>query len=317
MKKLCSMLLVLSMLLSLICTASAASPEAVKAANALHSLGLFQGVGTNQDGTPNYDLDRTPNRMEAVTMLVRLLGKEDEAKAGTWNTPFTDVAGWAKPYVGYAYKNALTNGISSNKFGGTDIVTASQYITFVLRALGYDGSTDFKWDAAWELSDKVGITNGQYNANTPFTRGDVAIISNNALSAKQKGSNRTLSQLISISKDYTYLALSDFESIKLEYPHAEGQIGYVTSYIDVNGHTIVLTNIFYKIIKNYSRLTYHDMTTGQTIKDARSHFDTMIDRAYGAKKLNYMDMKIAMLTHISDAMQGKEGTVIERDRLNK
>lgn len=199
MKRLLSLLLVLAMSLSLLCTVSAASPEATEAADALHDLGLFQGVGTNQDGTPNYDLDRAPNRYEAVTMLVRLLGKEEEAKTGTWKMPFKDVAEWAKPYVGYAYQNKLTSGISADKFGGTGLVTASQYITFVLRALGYDSSTDFKWDAAWELSDKVGFTNGEYNASSAFTRGDVAIISYRALSAKLKGQDETLLQSLSNS----------------------------------------------------------------------------------------------------------------------
>lgn len=196
MKRLLSLLLVLAMSLSLLCTVSAASPEATEAADALHDLGLFQGVGTNQDGTPNYDLDRAPNRYEAVTMLVRLLGKEEEAKTGTWNTPFTDVAEWAKPYVGYAYENGLTNGISADKFGGTNLVTASQYITFVLRALGYDSSSDFKWDAAWELSDKLSITTGQYNSSSAFTRGDVAIISNRALDVAIVDSNDTLLGLL-------------------------------------------------------------------------------------------------------------------------
>ena len=192
MKKLISLLLAFVLASSFICTVSAASPESLSAANALHDLGLFQGVGTNQDGTPNYDLDRAPNRFEAVTMLVRLLGKEKEAKAGTWNTPFTDVADWAKPYVGYAYSNKLTNGISDTAFGGTDLVTASQYITFVLRALGYDSSKDFKWDAAWELSDELGLTNGQYNESSSFNRGDVAIISNNAFYTKMANSEKTL-----------------------------------------------------------------------------------------------------------------------------
>ncbi|MBE6935640.1 MAG: hypothetical protein E7458_03970, partial [Ruminococcaceae bacterium] len=31
-----------------------------------------------------------------------------EAETETWNTPFTDVDEWAKPYVGYAYANGLT-----------------------------------------------------------------------------------------------------------------------------------------------------------------------------------------------------------------
>ena len=198
MKRLTSILLVLVIALSLVCTVSAASPEAKNAADALHDLGLFQGVGTNADGTPNYDLDRAPNRMEAVTMLVRLLGKEDEAKAGSWTTPFTDVADWAKPYVGYAYANKLTNGVSDTAFGGKDLVTASQYITFILRALGYDSSTDFKWNAAWELSDKLGITDGRYNASSSFTRGDVAVISNSSLDAKLKGQETTLRETLQL-----------------------------------------------------------------------------------------------------------------------
>jgi len=119
-------------------------------------------------------------------MLVRLLGKEGEAKAGTWDIPFTDVADWAKPYVGYAYANGLANGTGATTFGGDSLVTASQYLTFVLRALGYSSDTDFRWDAAWELSDKLGITSGQYSATSAavFLRSDVAQISESALFAK-------------------------------------------------------------------------------------------------------------------------------------
>lgn len=49
-------------------------------------------------------------RSEAVTMLVRLLGRENEALSGKWETPFTDVPAWAEPYVGLAYENGLTTG---------------------------------------------------------------------------------------------------------------------------------------------------------------------------------------------------------------
>lgn len=170
------------MLLSLVPTAFAASDKALAAANALYELELFKGVGTNSDGTPDFDLDRAPTRNEALTMLVRLLGKENEALFGAWNIPFTDVADWAKPYVGYAYTNGLTIGTSATTFGGDDTVTASQYITFILRALGYESDTDFQWDQAWELSDGLGLTKGEYGADTlNFNRGDVAILSNRAL----------------------------------------------------------------------------------------------------------------------------------------
>ena len=145
--------LVLCLMLTLTPFASAASDEASEAANALYELGLFQGTAENADGTPVFDLDRAPTRAEAVTMLVRLLGGEDAALAGDWDTPFTDVPEWAEPYVGYAYSKGLTDGTGETAFGSDASVTAAQYITFVLRALGDESGADFEWDRAWELSD--------------------------------------------------------------------------------------------------------------------------------------------------------------------
>ena len=192
MKRILSVVLALLTALALPTAAFAATPDATAAANTLHELGLFQGSGTNADGTPNYDLDRSMTRHEAVTMLVRLLGKEDEAKAGNWTIPFTDVADWARPYVGYAYANGLANGVDTAAFGGSQTVNAAQYLTFTLRALGYESGTDFQWNAAWELTDYLGITSGQYGSGSAFTRGDVAVVSCNALGAYPKGSSYTL-----------------------------------------------------------------------------------------------------------------------------
>ena len=53
----------------------AASDEAVNAAEELYARGLFKGTGTDSDGLPIFDLDRTPTRNEAVTMLVACSGK--------------------------------------------------------------------------------------------------------------------------------------------------------------------------------------------------------------------------------------------------
>lgn len=194
-KRIVCFLLVSILLVSLVPTAFAAGTEATDAANVLHELGLFNGTGTDENGNPIYDLDRAPSRAEAVTMLVRLLGKGDEAVNGTWDIPFTDVADWAKPYVGYAYANSLTSGTSATTFGGDVTVSATQYLTFILRALGYDSSTDFKWDAAWELSDELGFTSGEYNAETTtFLRGDVVKISLAALNAGLKNEDILLIQ---------------------------------------------------------------------------------------------------------------------------
>ncbi len=200
MKKLLAVSLILALLLCLCPAVYATTDEASAAAQKLNDLGMFRGVGYNADGTLNFDLERTPNRFEAVTMLVRLLGKEDEANAGTWNTPFTDLVPWAKPYVGYAYAHGLTNGTGAATFGGAGEVNAAQFITFVLRALGYsDAEGDFRWDYPWLMSDPLGLTHAQYDYDRPFTRGDAAIVCAAALDHLLKGTNTTLLQSLFIS----------------------------------------------------------------------------------------------------------------------
>ncbi|MBQ1216204.1 MAG: hypothetical protein IIX88_07720, partial [Firmicutes bacterium] len=79
MRKLIAVMLVIAMLLSMATVAFAAEdPEAKKAADSLNKLGLFAGTGTNPDGTPIYNLEGIPTRSQAITMLVKLLGKETE-----------------------------------------------------------------------------------------------------------------------------------------------------------------------------------------------------------------------------------------------
>lgn len=192
MKKLLCPLFALLIVLSLSTAAFAADYSAEESANALYELGLFQGTGETANGKPIYSLDAAPTRAQAVTMLVRLLGKEAEAKAGTWTVPFSDLADWARPYVGYAYANGLTNGLSAERFGSDDKVTANQYLAFILRALGYSSERDFQWDKANAFSDSLGLTHGEYRASHSFTRGDTARISFAALAQTRKGSEETL-----------------------------------------------------------------------------------------------------------------------------
>ena len=220
MKRVCSWLLAGALSLGLTAPAFAVGNEAAKAADTLYSLGLFSGTGTKADGTPIFDLERAPTRHEAVTILVNLLGKKEEALNGTWDIPFTDVADWAKPFVGYAYANGLTSGTSATKFGGNDLVSAAQYLTFVLKVLGYEVGTDFQWNKAWELSDKIGLTNGEYNENTTeFLRADLAAISNNALDVRLKGSRTML-----LRKIYNQLLAESWEEEARKRPLASFNI---------------------------------------------------------------------------------------------
>ena len=186
-----------------------------RAANDLYALGLFKGTGTDVFGKPKFDLLVKPSRQVAITMLVRLLGKEAEASSKTWEHPFTDVEKWAEPYVGYAYANGLTKGVSSDKFGANDLVTTYQYLTFALRALGYDdGAGDFKWDDPLPLSRSIELTAEDYPNNKPdFYRGDIAIISHLALQRDMKNGPALMEYLV----DAGAVDMEDVEAIGLDH----------------------------------------------------------------------------------------------------
>lgn len=195
MKRIVSVCLVLCLCLGLVPVTAAAREFTFEEslADDLYILGLFKGVTEgNEYGQPvEYALDRAPTRTEALVMLIRTLGVEKEALNGTWSHPFTDVAAWADPYVGYAYENGLTKGVSETEFG-RDNATCVQYVTFMLRALGYDDAKgDFKWDNPYELAWSCHILPGIVD-NHDFLRADVVIISYAALAAKLKGSETTL-----------------------------------------------------------------------------------------------------------------------------
>jgi hypothetical protein len=82
----------------------------------------------------------------------------------------------------------------------------------ILRALGYVSDTqvdpgesyDFCWDTAWELSDQIGLTGGEYNENCGtvlgsggFRRADLAVISWGALDASPKSGETLRSTAVS------------------------------------------------------------------------------------------------------------------------
>jgi len=180
---------------SLTTAADAATYQALGAADALFELGLFKGIGNNADGTPNYNLDGRATRETAATIIVRLIGKESEALGkSSYTMPFSDVSSWALQYVGWAYTNGYISGTSPTTFSGKTDITAQQYLTLLLRVLGYSESAgDFTYAGACAFAAKIGLTDGSYtNYTKNFTRGDIAVISYAALGLKMKNSENTL-----------------------------------------------------------------------------------------------------------------------------
>jgi len=192
MKKICS--LFLSILIMLSCCSISVSAqrdvsEQEKNAAVLKDLGLFKGVSDTE-----FDLGRAPSRVEALVMLIRVLGKEGEALDKDRAHPFTDVPEWADKYVGYAYESKLTNGQSATQFG-TGEASAAMFVTFVLRALGYSDTNgeDFVWSDPFTLAKEIGVVTDSVELEG-FLRADVVTIAVNSLDVKLKNSETKLYQ---------------------------------------------------------------------------------------------------------------------------
>ncbi|MBQ2840520.1 MAG: hypothetical protein IJE70_04150 [Oscillospiraceae bacterium] len=186
MKKSISLLLCLLICMSFLPTFAFAANRDLSLhesiASDLKALNLFKGVSET-----DFDLDRAPTRLEALIMLIRVLGKEKEALSGNWSHPFKDVPQWADKYVGYAYTNKLTNGVSATEFGSRN-ANCAMYLTFVLRALGYSDANgkDFTWDNPYDKATYCGILPPGVDIKN-FLRADVALVSHAALECSVNG----------------------------------------------------------------------------------------------------------------------------------
>lgn len=184
-KKIISLLLVTVITVTLAVTTASCkeyTDEQVRMADALNHIGLFLGTGKG------YELERKLNRAESITLVVRMLGQEKTASEKTYNIPFTDVDDWAVKYVGYAYENKLTFGRSATIFDSKNYVSDNEFITFVLRALGYDDRSEnpqFNYKEPYKLSKNIGLI--KYDAaDGNFNRGDSVEIFWNALMISDK-----------------------------------------------------------------------------------------------------------------------------------
>ncbi len=158
-------------------------------ANKLNEIGVFKGTGNG------YELERAPTRLEGLVMLVRLLGKVEDANNQSYpDSGFSDVPEWGKTTVNYAKANGLTNGIGNGKFGSDIKLSSQDYATFLLRALQLDNQSS--WQTA-EL-DIVRLTKVKQDEmpSGDFSRGDVARLSYLVLMSKTASGELLIDQLV-------------------------------------------------------------------------------------------------------------------------
>ena len=140
--------------------ASAPTPSKVSVADTLYRLNLFVGTGTDSDGNPIFELERQPTRLEALALVVRLMGLQQEAMTFTGTNNFTDVPAWGAHYAAYGYHIGITVGTNDDhtEFTPNRQVTAHEFTTFLLRILGYsEANGDFLFEEAMQKASIIGF----------------------------------------------------------------------------------------------------------------------------------------------------------------
>ena len=271
-------------------TASAFAVNYTNCADSLHEMGLFQGT---QNG---YDLDRTPTRAEASVMLVRLLGKEAEAKTLTYTAPFTDLKGWEKPYVQYLYSNGLANGTNRTTFNPTGKCTAQMYATFLLRALGYSDTADFSYANAIETAREQGIYDtGIINVQN-FLRDDAAAASYTVLSVSLKNSEGTLlGQLVS-ENAITEADAKRYQSLFSSY----AQYREATAGMDALLHYSVNSEFASPAAVTHDGRTVMQVQTSETTVFDREKNELLTDRKMTLSAPNTSDKQLLTQSYLSD-----------------
>lgn len=273
-------------------TASAFAANYTNCADSLHEMGLFQGT---QNG---YDLDRTPTRAEAAVMLVRLLGKEAEAKALTYTAPFTDLKGWEKPYVQYLYSNGLANGTNRTTFNPTGKCTAQMYAVFLLRALGYSDTADFSYANAIETAREQGIYDTGIINTQNFLRDDAAAASYTALSVSPKNSEGTLLDQLVSENAITEADAKSYQNLFSTY----AQYREATAGMDALLHYSVNSEFASPAAVTHDGRTVMQVQTSETTVFDREKNELLTDRKMTLSAPNTSDKQLLTQSYLSDGV---------------
>lgn len=190
MKKITTILLVLAMVFSGL---GAGAPAALAAeAGGAAALADIQGTkyeaavaGLMEMGIVSgytdhtYRPDQPVTRAEMAAIAVRTINRANFEELR--NPAFADTTGhWAENMIVMAFNAQVIKGIAADRFGPALPVTYAQTLTMLLRALGY---TDEALGGAWPgnylaKAEELGLTAslGDWSADAPATRGDVALI---------------------------------------------------------------------------------------------------------------------------------------------
>jgi len=147
---------------------------------------------------PVYELDKKLTRLEALTLVIRLMGLEKEAMDYTGANPFTDITAWGDRYAAYAYHLGIAFGINKEHtlFAPDREVTFQEFTAFLLRVLDYsEANGDFEYITAIQKAASAGLFKlndvTKLSADN-FLRSYAVLEMANALVTEVKGSDTIL-----------------------------------------------------------------------------------------------------------------------------
>ena len=186
MKKIVSLVLAISMVLSMFVSAFAATTtfddvKDTKYAGAVEALVELDVIGGFPDGT--FKPEEEVTRAQLAKMLVICLGLGDTVEALEGKTVFSDVDEnhWASGYINAAVQSKMIAGYPDGTFKPEKEVSYAEAVTMVIRALGYGNVVDSEgvWPTAYmlkaielELLDDMGSP----KSGEAALRGNVAIL---------------------------------------------------------------------------------------------------------------------------------------------
>lgn len=230
--------------------------SAYSKALALKEAGLFSGVNTEYFDPA---LDQPLSREQAMKIILITL---EIPVSSSDKTHFTDLSGWSVPYVAKASSLGITNGISANKFGGSNRVTLRELFTFYLRAMGYNGTEAY--NNTYSLAVNQGII-GNYteeDLKKNAYREDVVFIAFDVVSGKYEDTlNYKMIDDQYENTDLTFWTLTaltggDLEKLQLFMHPLKGTIFSATPFIDMNESVQLMDEDILALSKSTDKLVW-------------------------------------------------------------
>ncbi|MDD4474439.1 MAG: hypothetical protein PHV95_01435 [Eubacteriales bacterium] len=140
------------------------------------------------------------SRSTSLKIVMRLCNDENYALKTNWGEAdnpkhtFTDInSEEIGKYASCALHIGIIDDSGDHLFRSDDNIKASEFVTWLLRALKYDDKFGhFDANEPWELSDLIGLTDGQYDSSQALLFEDLLECSITALKTKMKNSSMGL-----------------------------------------------------------------------------------------------------------------------------